>query len=503
MSLDQIIIPGGGQNDLWHNLNCKGRYAGEVRIELTYYDTRPRDEKAEERRQSAPISGAVEQGSSGVCGPRQPKPVKRRPLPSDPTSSTHSSPLPHTPSNIAQRSVPQQRYVESPNDYDFESTPPPARRHQHLQDGPQQSSPFTNNLQHPDPYNGNAALAPASNQATPDQFTIYDSPGQGDYQKGANIMSNQSPQPYDPSSGYDTEYDDASQSRPLTQPVHTSNGIIHSNLSPAIIDVRPHQKVALAQQYPRSTPPKGHSYDESPTSQYSRDDGYGAWPNRDGGAVDEDAAPPAPPAHRHSGSRRSPQSQGRMLPESYAPIPAPPPLNIRNGRGSVGGSPLSQVQKQCFVSRIPVDITNPFAILSQPCSFRFLSHVIQSIRQPTITISGQRLRTNATQSSAGIRAQYCRGRVGENHAREPHKCAAAVCRPPIAATSAGTITSYTDKTAAIATIPSSTSISTSRTDETTANISQRPERPRQASTSILCSDYQPADSEPGSSDTNS
>lgn len=148
-------------------------------------------------------------------------------------------------------------------------------------------------------------------------------PRSGRLPKGGNIMSNQSPQPYDPSSGYDTEYDDVWQSRPLTQPVHTSNGIIHSNLSPAIIDVRPHQKVALAQQYPRSTPPKSHSYDESPTSQYSRDDGYGAWPNRDGGAVDEDAAPPAPPAHRHSGSRRSPQSQGRMLPESYAPIPAP------------------------------------------------------------------------------------------------------------------------------------------------------------------------------------
>ena len=342
VSLDQIIIPGGGQNDLWHNLSCKGRYAGEIRIELTYYDTRPRDEKAEERRQSAPISGAMEQGSSGVCGPRQPKPVKRRPLPADPTSSTHPSPLPHTPSNIAQRSVPQQRYVESPNDYGFESTPPPARRHQHLQDGPQHSSPFTNNLQHPDPYDGNAAMAPASNQATPDQFTIYDSPAQGDCQQGGNVMSNQSPQPYDPPSGYGTECDDALPSRPLTQPVHTFNGIIHSNSSPAIIDVRPHQNVALAQQYPRSTPPKSHSYDESPTSQYSRDDGYGAWPNTDGGAVDEDAAPPPPPAHRHSGSRPSPQSQGRMQPEFYAPISAPPPLNIRNGRASVGGSPLSQ-----------------------------------------------------------------------------------------------------------------------------------------------------------------
>ncbi|KAA6410981.1 MAG: C2 domain containing [Lasallia pustulata] len=42
--LDKVVVPGGGQNDLWHNLNCKGRYAGEIRIELTYYDTRPKEE---------------------------------------------------------------------------------------------------------------------------------------------------------------------------------------------------------------------------------------------------------------------------------------------------------------------------------------------------------------------------------------------------------------------------------------------------------------------------
>jgi hypothetical protein len=44
-NLDSIITPGGGQSDDWHTLNCKGKYAGEIRMEVTYYDTRPKTEK--------------------------------------------------------------------------------------------------------------------------------------------------------------------------------------------------------------------------------------------------------------------------------------------------------------------------------------------------------------------------------------------------------------------------------------------------------------------------
>ncbi|TQS34465.1 hypothetical protein Golomagni_05150 [Golovinomyces magnicellulatus] len=41
IDLKEIIIPGGGQNAHWHNLKCKGKYAGEVRAEITYTDSRP------------------------------------------------------------------------------------------------------------------------------------------------------------------------------------------------------------------------------------------------------------------------------------------------------------------------------------------------------------------------------------------------------------------------------------------------------------------------------
>jgi len=87
-NLEAVITPGGGQSDDWHPLNCKGKYAGEIRMEFTYYDTRPKAEKpvAEKRRESARPDGQ----SPAVGGPRESSPVKRRPLPSDPTAATPS-----------------------------------------------------------------------------------------------------------------------------------------------------------------------------------------------------------------------------------------------------------------------------------------------------------------------------------------------------------------------------------------------------------------------------
>lgn len=77
IDLKDIVVPGGNQNDLWHNLSCRGKYAGEIRIELTYYDSRPKPEKA------APKPKPVDpEGPPKVKGP-----VKRRPLPTDPVAA--------------------------------------------------------------------------------------------------------------------------------------------------------------------------------------------------------------------------------------------------------------------------------------------------------------------------------------------------------------------------------------------------------------------------------
>jgi len=91
VNLQEVVVPGGGQNDLWHNLNYRGKYAGEIRIEITYYDSRPKQEKLSEKmRQSVP-NGVTDGARDAMTGPREPKPApKRRPLPADPTSASPS-----------------------------------------------------------------------------------------------------------------------------------------------------------------------------------------------------------------------------------------------------------------------------------------------------------------------------------------------------------------------------------------------------------------------------
>ena len=72
VDLSSVIVPGGGTNDVWQGLTCKGKYAGEVRLELTYYDSRPKPERAS--RASNPATA-----EDGTVVQKQK--VKRRPLP--------------------------------------------------------------------------------------------------------------------------------------------------------------------------------------------------------------------------------------------------------------------------------------------------------------------------------------------------------------------------------------------------------------------------------------
>ncbi|KAF4993836.1 hypothetical protein FGRMN_6202 [Fusarium graminum] len=80
IDLRGIIVTGGGQNDFWQTLTCKGKYAGEIRVEITFYDTRTKPDKpAPKQKQIAPAE--PDQGSVSKRTP-----VKRRPLPSDPVT---------------------------------------------------------------------------------------------------------------------------------------------------------------------------------------------------------------------------------------------------------------------------------------------------------------------------------------------------------------------------------------------------------------------------------
>ena len=98
IDLKDVIIPGGGQNDIWHQLQFKGKQAGEIRVEITFYDTRPQSEatlaKRKERRekQQLSINGSVS-GGARQLGPRD---IARRPLPVSPATSAPST-TPSTP----------------------------------------------------------------------------------------------------------------------------------------------------------------------------------------------------------------------------------------------------------------------------------------------------------------------------------------------------------------------------------------------------------------------
>ncbi|KAJ5482635.1 hypothetical protein N7475_001447 [Penicillium sp. IBT 31633x] len=98
VDLQNLIIPGGSQNDHWHPLQCRGKYAGDIRIEMTYYDTRQQDEVLIERRKEAAdkIQGKVPSApsSTGLSGPRRLKDVKRRPLPAGPSGAAPPRPAP-------------------------------------------------------------------------------------------------------------------------------------------------------------------------------------------------------------------------------------------------------------------------------------------------------------------------------------------------------------------------------------------------------------------------
>ncbi|KAJ5153442.1 uncharacterized protein N7482_009920 [Penicillium canariense] len=163
VDLQNLIIPGGSQNDHWHPLQCRGKYAGDVRIEMTYYDTRQQDEAIIERRKEAAerVQGKTTGGgggggpsSSGLSGPRQLEKVKRRPLPTDPfgappprpsvleqTHSTPAPPLQHPqPSRPAMRdhahTMPAPAPATNPD-----ALPYPPRRSEHTHDAPSYNAP--------------------------------------------------------------------------------------------------------------------------------------------------------------------------------------------------------------------------------------------------------------------------------------------------------------------------------------------------------------------------
>ena len=376
VSLEQIVVPGGGTNDLWHHLNCKGRFAGEIRIELTYYDTRPKEEKAEERRQDTSVNEFQDRGRDSVGGPRQPKQVKRRPLPADPTETlssrpampdhTQSAPLPYTtPPNNQYPHSSQQVYTTPPGDYRAEPPPPFDNRYQHPRQSRTEESPSSYYGYDQEHFDGNVDISCSSGPPPLNQPDTYDPVSPSVYRQevasGQHVVT-QREQHYDHRSqhshtnyiaepepirdyqspnlpvfsGYDNR-----DGRPTAQPLHNGNGMPSSNSLP---DIRPQQRVHdVGPSQHRASLPRNNNHEDLPAQRYPTSSSNHARPDQPE-MIDDDSGPPPPPVHRNSGSRSLAQPNGQTQAEYYSPIAQPAPLRMRNERSSVSNSPLSQVQ---------------------------------------------------------------------------------------------------------------------------------------------------------------
>ncbi|KAI1133341.1 hypothetical protein F5Y10DRAFT_86079 [Nemania abortiva] len=127
IDLRDIVVQGGGQSDQWHNLNCKGKYAGSIRIEITYYDSRPKPEKPVAKPRHVASNAELDAAGSA------PRPVvKRRPLPSDPVTGQAPA-LPSDPINTPPRAQPNLPTGPIPNQLPpaqaAEYSTPPVNRH--------------------------------------------------------------------------------------------------------------------------------------------------------------------------------------------------------------------------------------------------------------------------------------------------------------------------------------------------------------------------------------
>lgn len=381
VSLEQIVVPGGGQNDIWHHLSCKGRFAGEIRIELTYYDTRPKEEISEGKQQETPVQNSHEQAKEGINGPRQPKPFKRRPLPADPTQPVPSqSAIPESsqPSPITYASPPSNHHTPNPQalhpsqstEHRVDPSPLSKPGYQH-RDAGEMVSPVVHNKYGQEiyqeslsnistggselsyPYNGHNLTAgmdasnlnytpsnamswhhePSRGRAHDQMLSLEDESGQADESPTHTPYLQKHTSNVNQRVGYSQSHHDAYSMEMTRAPP----SMPQQRSMPEVYPHNPSVQMISQQNHRHSSSSPQHY--ETPTRKHSFSANGDRWSSP---APDEDGPPPPPPIHRVSGNSSSQQRPERDHAESYAPIVAPAPLNVRSHRGSASGSPLAQ-----------------------------------------------------------------------------------------------------------------------------------------------------------------
>lgn len=399
--LDQIVVPGGGQNDLWHHLSCKGRFAGEIRIELTYYDTRPKEEKMEGKHREITVHQSHEQVKEGIVGPRQPKTVKRRPLPADPTQPAtpptdileHSQPSPMAytpPSSNHHTPNPQIQYASQSMELRSPPSAPPEAGHQLLADengfppifyDSHGQESYEEHMRKSSfgggsglPYQYHESNRSSDSDTSKMTFTRNDT---STWQKGPShgqVNGHRLPLERNsylaeeslPNNPHTQQCDDGdTQTAGLAQRHHDSFGMQLSRTPPSLPQQRSmpeaHSDPRMQDISPQNQRNSFSSVQrhETPIRQPINSNGD-SWPSP---TPDEDGPPPPPPIHRNSGQRAMQQRSERDHGERYSSATAPVPLHIRSHRASASGSPLAHFQSTVsndeYFSSLPSNPQSP------------------------------------------------------------------------------------------------------------------------------------------------
>ncbi|KAL2134544.1 hypothetical protein VTI74DRAFT_11516 [Chaetomium olivicolor] len=351
IDLRDIVVSGGGQSDQWHQLGCKGKYAGEVRIEITYYDTRPKPEKPAVK--AKPPAPAEPEASLAPSGPRTVP--KRRPLPSDPV--TGKSPAATAPAQApALEPAPEQ--VETPPRPQLNpaSISHQAQQPEYNQAPREPPQPYYQQPEHHRQDSNREYGTPS--RPPPQQYRTPDRPEQYAVQQHDQGYSPQYQQPaYDRHDSFPQANGtrDSEDDRPPPPPAHRSrtgsntsiNAAIQGTMRHDVLRNEAHRNSASANYPGRPTykaydsPPAGlagsqHPQPEQapPARHYSYDPAYDQ--HRAMQATVEDV--PESPESMNNAARRTsgrwppqPQSQPQFDP-GYEMVASPAPLNV--GRSS-------------------------------------------------------------------------------------------------------------------------------------------------------------------------
>lgn len=388
IDLKKIIVQGGGQDDLWQTLTCRGKYAGEIRVEITFYDTRPKPERPAPKARPQPAATEQENGSV-----KSRTPMKRRPLPSDPVTGEAPVTPPVQPSTAPPKASPAQDPYQTPprahakhashsgfvsNHSPLQSveyqTPPSAPRHPQDQYSPSvhgqhptppqpraepprhsyhPNEPFSTPPRHYDErdYSPSGPTHGFANeprgQAFPEHFDHLPAPVT-DPRQPPSFDDERPPPPPAHRSSLGVAQSELNQSRSFESPAQKSTGSLpmrhdvlrneahrHSIAAQPVArptfraydSAPPAPNPVQALPAPNYEPPRHHSYDVA---------SYDA-PSRSMQATVEDA-PDSPSGHYGQNYRQSP----RGYPEdpSYGDCSSPAPLNLSR---SPGASPLHQI----------------------------------------------------------------------------------------------------------------------------------------------------------------